>query len=172
METVDLTPDADDASEDSEREEKKSHRGVRDAIRQFLLGLPLGLRVVFVLPLYCVGWVLLQLLGMAGGALLPVLAHTILGWLLLAGVVLGSVALLLKTLFPDIPLKEILTPKRVGGILIGVAVVYVVCAMLSAISPEAAKWISWIKFIGALLVALIAFYKIEQKLRKRKEAKA
>ena len=171
VETVDMSPDADDASEDSESEEKKTHRGIRDIIRQFLLGLPLGLRAVLVLPVYCVGWVLLQLFGMIGGAVLPVLAHTILGWLLLAAVVLGSVALLLKTIFPDIPLKEMLTPKRIGGILIGVAAVYLLCALLSAVSTEAAKWISWVKFIGSLLVATVAFARIERKLRKRKEAK-
>ena len=172
VETMDMSPEADDASEDSESEEKKTHRGIRDILRQFLLGLPLGLRAVLVLPVYCIGWVLLQIFGMIGGAVLPVLAHTILGWLLLAAVVLGSVALLLKTIFPDIPLKEMLTPKRIGGILIGVAGVYLLCALLSAVSAEAAKWIAWIKAIGGLGVASLAVYRINKAIEKRRQKAA
>ncbi len=173
VESFDPAPDADDASEDTDNEEKKNYRGVRDILRQWMLGLPLGIRAVLVLPLYCVGWVILQLLGLLGGALLPGLAHTIVGWLLLFGIVLGSAALLLKTVFPDIPLKKLLTPKRIGGMFIGVGVVWVLCTLISAISPEAAKWLGWLKFGGGLLVAGLSVFRIQKKvLSKKKQSEA
>ena len=159
VETIDLDADLDSSTEESESEEKKTRRGVRDIIRQWILGLPLAVRAVLVLPIYAVGWALIQLGSLAAGALASTVGGTIISWLLLAAVVIGGAALLLKTIFPDIPLRKILTPKRVGGMIIGVGIVYLICAAVSALSPEAAKWISWIKFFGGLTVCALAVYR-------------
>ncbi len=165
VQTVEFAPDSstDDAGE-AESEDKKTRR-VRDMIRERLLRLPLAVRAVFVLPVYCAGWLIMQLLGLAAGTVLPAIGSTVLGWLAMTLVVIAAAALLLKAVFPDVPLKEILRPKHIAWTAAAVAIVYVVCAVLSAYSEDAARWIKIIKFAGCLLTAVLAYCAIERKFR-------
>ncbi len=164
VEVVQLAPDDADASEDAESEEKKTRR-LRDIARERILRLPLLVRAVFVLPAYCAGWVVLQLLGLAAGTVLPPVISAVAGWLIMTLVVIAASALLIKAVFPDIPLKEILKPKHIAWTAAAVAAVYVICAAVSAFSEDAAGWINLIKFCGCLLTAILAYCAFERKLR-------
>ena len=87
--------------------------------------LPLAVRGAVVLPLYGIGAAVTHLFGaFFSGVMAPVLA-SILKWVIFAAVIWGAIVIVLKLLFPDIPLKKLLSPKLFLYVLLGVAAVQI-----------------------------------------------
>lgn len=127
---LNLEEDAISEKEDYASETKKSNR-FADRLRNRLLSLPQAVRVIFVLPLWALGWVITAFGSLIwGGVFSPALGF-IASWLLSVAVFVGLFALTAKLLFPNIPFKKILTKKNIYP-LIGVAFLVV---SLDAILP-------------------------------------
>lgn len=96
-------------------EEKRS---LRDRMREWLTGLPLAVRIVFILPLWGIGfgiiWLISFLVGLMG---IPVLGP-IIKFLIGAAIVLGLILLAEKLLFPEIPLKKLLSKHNLRALIL------------------------------------------------------
>lgn len=123
---------------------------------------------IIMAPIYLAGMGILKLVEfLLAGLSVPILG-TLIRWLLFTCVVLGTLAIGLKTAFPDIPLKKLLSPKRIVTVVIGTTAVSIICAVLPAFGEDAATWAGWIRLIcGALIVAPMAFAIFKFKNRKR-----
>lgn len=90
--------------------EKKER--LRDRLRRFFLAQPSVLRGFLLLPFWAMGKALPALLHLSLSALGPIL-QPIFGVLLNAALLFGLFALVFKLLFPDVPLKKLLTKRNV-----------------------------------------------------------
>jgi hypothetical protein len=112
------------AAEAASAEPAKKER-LRDKLRRLFLGQPSVVRGIVLLPFWAVGKVLITLFSLLFTALSPVL-KIILGVLLNALLLFGLFLLVLKLLFPNLRLRDLLTKRNIillsiGSILLSVA---------------------------------------------------
>lgn len=100
--------DGDTADMETERQ-----RGPAAKVRQWILGLPAGVRMLVCVPLWCLGWVLLTGLSTFwAGAVTPLLAR-VLGWVCLAVILLAVLAVSVKAAFPRVPLRKLISFQNI-----------------------------------------------------------
>ena len=147
----DIAPDEDDGG-CVEDEEKR--RGWKAALRSRILRLPLAVRACVCLPLWAVGWLLLSALTALWGGVLSPLLGDVLTWVAIAAIVLACLLGVVKTAFPDVPVKKILNRRTVLLVLAGV----VLCAGLDVLLPDVWEGYetvrAWFRFAGS--TALLA----------------
>lgn len=169
-EEEDPDPDTDGSGDDPEEEEEEKKRSIKDALREMILRVPAGIRGVVFLPLWVIGWLLINGVTALWGAVLSPVMSTVLGWVCIAGVILLCLAGVIKTAFPNIPLKKILSKKTIIGVLAGV----VLCAAADLILPMVwggyERLQSIARFAGASAVLGGVSIPFFIKNRKRKEA--
>ncbi len=85
---------------------------LRDKLRRLFLSLPSVVRGVVLLPFWAIGKVLIALLSLLFTALSPVL-QVILGVLLNALLLFGLFLIVLKLLFPNLRLRDLLTKRNI-----------------------------------------------------------
>ncbi len=112
--------DGDEDEEDDQEEEEETGEsvGLRAALRQRILQLPLAVRVFVLVPLWAIGWAIWTVAGGLWTMLLGPIAGKALSWLFLLAALLGAAALGLKAVFPDMPLKKIFNKKSLLGLLL------------------------------------------------------
>ena len=97
-------------------QERRSKSGF---LRRGIASLPLGIRAWVCVPLWCIGWAVLELCQLLCGAVLTPVGGMIFAWLLAAAMVFGVLCLVAKAMFPGVPLKKLLKPRHflwvVGG---------------------------------------------------------
>jgi len=91
---------------------EESRKGVAARIREWILRLPVAVRMLVAVPLWGVGSLLLSALSILWMATGPILSR-LLGWGALALVLLAVFGLSVKAAFPDVPLRKILRPGNV-----------------------------------------------------------
>ncbi len=106
------------SSEEDEEEQTGESQGIRAALRQRILQLPMAVRVFVLLPLWAVGWVIWTVATGLWTMLLGPVAGKAVGWLFLLAALLGAAALGIKTVFPNVPLKKIFNKKSLLGLLL------------------------------------------------------
>lgn len=166
-EEEDPEPDTDGgAGSDPEEEEKAEKRSIKDALREMILRVPVGIRGVVFLPLWVIGWLVINGVTALWGAVLSPVMSTALGWVCIAGVILLCLVGVVKTAFPNLPVKKILNRKTIIGVLAGV----VVCAAADLFLPMV--WSGYeslqsiLRFAGAtavLCVVSIPFFTKKKK---------
>lgn len=126
---------------------------------------------VLMAPIYFAGLGILKLIEfLLAGVASPLLAM-LLRWVFLALLAVGVLAAGLKYAFPDIPLRELLSPQRALVAVGGVTAISIICQILPIFGVAAAVWAERIQAIGvAILIAAIAFFVI--KIRKRRKSAA
>lgn len=166
-----LTEEEEDVNPEADEEQEEEKTGFRAMFRRRLLSAPLAVRLCVLLPLWLVGWAVSSLISLLFGSLVSPLLGTLLRWTLIAAAVFGIVALICRIFFPDIPLKEIFTKKRILGILAGAAALAVADHLLQW--ADAARGTLFIlRFCGSL--ALVAIFTVpliikENRIRREKE---
>ena len=114
--------DGDEEDEESQEEEEEIESeaiGLLARLRLKLLQLPLAVRVFVLVPLWAIGWAIWTVAGGLWTMLLGPIAGKAVSWLFLLAALLGAVALGLKTVFPDLPLKKIVNKKSILGLVLG-----------------------------------------------------
>ncbi len=146
----------DDALESAPEAEKHKakKKSVRTSVKEKLSALPAAVRVGVVLPLYILGSVLSSILGGIFSATLAPVLGFILKWLLVALVVFLAGGLVLKAIFPDIPLSRLLTLKNFIRTLIGVAVIAAADKLLPMVFSEYRQWADFVKICLGLIVII------------------
>ena len=127
----------DDGAGAGEDESKKTrgHGGVRAALRQRMLRLPLAVRLLVILPLWALGSVILAAAGAAWPLLSPALGRAA-GFALTLLLLAGAFLLAAKAAFPDLPLKKIANRRTAVLLLLGAAAMSVADAILPAVWEE------------------------------------
>ena len=166
-----VTDVADNAGGETAAAEKKRESGLRAKLRQAILRLPVGVRALVGVPLWCVGWIVLTGLGTLWSAVLSPVAGTLAGWLCLAAVLIGVFALTAKAMFPDLPMKKILCKRNVLGIVIGVCVLGLADTLLPHVWDGYERFADAVRLTGSFLTVLIAVWAMAAKeLRRRRKA--
>ena len=138
--------------DETEDEEKKKSGGIRDSLRRLILRIPAGVRAVFLVPLWAIGWGLISGFGAMWSAFLSPLVGTAATWLAAAAVILAVIAAGVKALFPEIPLKKILSKKTVIGVCSSVLLLALADAVVPLFVPEYAAVRSWVRFAGLTVI--------------------
>ena len=167
---MDISSD-DEAEEEQETQEENTEKpGFFARIRAYILRLPLFVRVAIGLPLWALGWLVTQAFAALWKLFLAPAAGHILTFLLTALVLLAVMTLLVKTVFPDLPLKEILSRPNILIVLIACAVFCVFNIVMGQQDDSFARWEPLIRFgEGAFILLLIL---VRMVFRKRKFAPA
>ena len=93
-------------------------------------------------------------------------------WALAAAVMLALLLVMLKIVFPDMPLKKIFNKKSILTALIGIAAVGVLDAALRFFLPERKTAAELLRFFGTLTVfTLSAIPMISAEVKRRREIK-
>ena len=108
-------------------DEKKSFK---DVVKGFVYRIPVPIRAILCLPLWAIGWLIINALtGLWSHVLTPVFS-TIGDWILTALFILLAVLVGAKAVFPDLPIKKILNRKTILGTIIGVALLAIIDKVL------------------------------------------
>lgn len=124
--------DDDDAGpEQDESEETRRRGGLRMILRMRILQLPLIVRLLILLPLWAVGTILIAASGTAWSLLSPVLGKAA-GFALLSALLIGAFAIAAKAVFPDLPVKKLLSRRSFVALILGAALLSLLDAILGA----------------------------------------
>lgn len=152
--TADTGPDDDDASTaEEENEEKLSLRG---KIRRRILRMPQAVRAIIGVPLWGIGWGITSLLSLLWSAVLSPVFAVVLKWVVAAALLLLVVALTLKAVFPDIPLKKLLNKRNFLTVFIGMGVLGATDTVLCHLIPDKGYISLAVKIIGSLCIMAAA----------------
>lgn len=166
--------DDDDAGlEADESEETRRRGGIRAVLRARILRLPLIVRLLVILPMWALGSAILAACGAAWTLLQPVLGK-IAGFALMLALLVGTFLLAAKAVFPDLPVKKLLSRRNLVALLLGAAGLGVVDAALPAVwdgYEQVKDIVLSAGFFIALSCAAVPFALREQK-RRLSDAKA
>lgn len=151
----DASPDDDgDASTpDEEGEEKLSFRG---RLRRRILRLPLTVRALVGVPLWGIGWGITSLLSLLWSAILSPVFAVVLKWIFAAALLLLAVMLTVKAVFPDIPLKKLLTKRNFLTVFIGMGALAAADTVLGIAIPDKEYVSLIVKAVGSIGVMALA----------------
>ena len=165
--------DDDDAGlDEDESEETRRRGGVRAVLRQRILQLPLFVRLFVILPMWALGSALLAAGGAAWTLLQPVLGK-IAGFAVMLALLAGTFLLAAKAVFPDLPLKKLLSRRNLVALVLGAAGLTAADAVLDVAWMEYAQWKNVVLSAGlflALSCAAVPFFLREQKRRLQQNA--
>ena len=113
--------------DDAENEDgEEAAPGLRARMRQRILALPIGIRLVFVLPFWALGYGITAAATALWSAVLSPLLSSALTWVVLIALLVGAFGMTAKAIFPDMPWRKIFNKRSIlaiilGGLLLGAA---------------------------------------------------
>jgi len=165
--SLDGAEDDDAGAVEDESEEKSRRGGVRAVLRQRILRLPMVVRLLVILPLWALGTVILAAAGAAWPLLSPVMGK-IAGFALMLALLIGAFVLAAKAVFPDLPLKKLLSRRSLVALFLGAAAMSLADAILGAAwadYEQAKNIVLSAGFFLTLSCAAVPFALREQKRR-------
>ena len=163
----DMATDEDAVQEDEEKQ-KTTAKGT---FKEWILGLPIMVRAVFVLPAWLIGTGIMAAGEFLFTALSP-FAHWILSFLLLALVIAAAFTITAKAMFPDLPLRKILNKHSIKWIVIVSIVAFAADLMLGVLWVEYTRYKTLV-IAGLILLSLgslMLWFSRREKRRREKEA--
>ncbi len=165
--SLDGAEDDDAGVAEDESEETRRRGGMRAVLRQRILQLPLVVRLLVILPLWALGTVIGAAAGAAWPLLSPVLGK-IAGFALMLVLLIGAFVAAAKAVFPDLPVKKLLSRRSLVALVIGAAALSLADAILGTVWAEyeqAKNVVLSAGFFVALSCAAVPFALREQKRR-------
>ena len=153
--------------DDTEDEEEKKKPGLKAAIRNKLLSLPLAVRTLLLVPMWAIGTGIIFLLGGLWSVLSPALGK-LLGAVALAALVYGIIALGLKALFPNMPIKKLINRKTLPAVCIAGAVAAALDVILPLLIADYSNIRSVVQTVLMTVVAGIAIVSLSAIFSRRK----
>lgn len=153
--------------DDTEDEEEKKKPGLKAAIRNKLLSLPLAVRTLLLVPMWAIGTGIIFLLGGLWSVLSPALGK-VLGAVALAALVYGIIALGLKALFPNMPIKKLINRKTLPAVCIAGAVAAALDVILPLLIADYSNIRSVVQTVLMTVVAGIAIVSISVLISRKK----
>ena len=137
-------------------------------LRRRLLALPLGVRALFVIPLWALGWGVTELAALLWQAVLTPIGGSVASWLLTAVLAVGAFALTAKAMCPDLPLKKLLRPRNILIIAGGVLCLGLIDTLLPLFWEDYPPIGQWLRLIAAALMIAAGCLSL-RKLHHKKE---
>ncbi|MBQ5568314.1 MAG: hypothetical protein IIT41_03615 [Oscillospiraceae bacterium] len=153
--------------DDTEDEEEKKKPGLKATIRNKLLSLPLAVRALLLVPMWAIGTGIIFLLGGLWSVLSPALGK-VLGAVALAALVYGIIALGLKALFPNMPIKKLINRKTLPAVCIAGAVAAALDVILPLLFADYSNIRSVVQTVLMTVVAGIAIVSLSAIFSRRK----
>ena len=150
-------------------EEKKT---LKQRIKERIQSMPAAVRTVVVLPLYYVGTVVTKLAGAAFSTVMAPVLAALLKWVVLALVIFAGVAVALKAIFPDIPLKKLLRPRNFLYVLLSVVVIALIDKAMPLIFSDYRKWADTVAFALGLIAVIIIVVPTAVSIARKRRAKS
>ena len=164
--------DGDSSAETQVQLQNEEESGVRAVVRQRILQLPYAVRLLVVLPLWCLGWLILTGATALWSAVLTPVLGKVLGWVCLLGALLGAFLLAAKTIFPDLPIRKILNKRSVLGLVIGAVVLALADICIPLFWADYTRIESIVRAGGILLVLGTVTLSFARRERKRRRGRA
>ncbi len=146
------------------KEPEFKERTWQNKVRAFILSLPKALRGLLGVPMQLLGSFIIKLINTALKGILTPLAARVVSWVLVALLTAGVIIGVLKFLFPDKKLKELITKKNVGMFFLLIVLVPVFMELTPQIwqslpgHEELAQFI-----IGAVIMAVFLYFLLREK---------
>ena len=170
VEHMDSSPDAlGSQDDDQDGEEKKGQPARSGVVREFILGLPIAVRAVVVLPLWVLGVLVMQAGSLLFAGLSPIWS-ALLGFVLLFAVLLAAFTLTAKAIFPDLPLKKILNRHTIKWVFAASVLAFLADWLAGALWADYARFRYIVKGVLLLIglgVPVFVFVKREKRRRKK-----
>ncbi len=162
---------ADGGAEEEEGEEE-TKRGLTGAVRRLVLSAPAGVRAVVAVPLWALGTAVIALVSSLWSAVLSPVASTVLSWLAFAALAVLIFALAVKTVFPDLPLKKIVSKRSVLTIVLLCFLFGVVDCVLPFFWDDYETLSRLLKLFGSLICTgvPVAFFVRRRRRKLKKQA--
>ena len=142
-------------------------RSLRERIRAWLMRQPIGVRLLLLLPVWAIFcgaiWGVAALTGVIQIPLLGVLIKGLIGAVAAFGLVLAAQ----KAIFPDMPLKELLSKRNLTGLIITAAVI-AIGASVGGLLRKDLPWLS-AAIVGAAGLLYVLFFLLFVKKSEKKE---
>ena len=177
METLnaEVDPDGSDTGDENpaadEEEEEKKKGGVRQKTREFVMRLPLAVRACVAVPLWCVGWVLISAFSLLWTGILSPVGAAIAKWIVIALMILAALAITVKTVFPNTPLKKIFNKRSLLWVLGGSTLFCIADLVLQRFYPDMPRLFDIARTVASaalLAAAVIPVLKHEKKARDKR----
>ncbi len=139
IEYVNADEDDSDGAMQEEKKETEKRQGAAGVFREWILGLPLYVRAVFILPQWFIGNLVIAAGSFLFAGLSPIL-NWALGFVLIALVIAAAFTVSVKAMFPDLPLRKIINRHSVKWILIASAAVFLADLVLGVFWPGYARF--------------------------------
>ncbi len=130
--------DDDAGAQEGENGESRRRSGACAVLRERILRLPLLVRLLVILPLWALGSAILAAAGALWTVFSPVVGRTAFFALVLA-LLLGAAAMAAKAVFPDLPLKKLLSRRGLAALVLGAAGLSAADAVLGAAWADYAR---------------------------------
>ena len=167
---MDISSD-DEAEEEQEvQEENEEKPGFFARIRAYILRLPLFVRVAIGLPLWASGWLVTQAFSALWKLFLAPVAERLLTFLIMAAILMIVAAVVLKLIFPDLSLQEILSKPNILIVLIGITICCVLNFVLDQTVPDFAAREGLIRFFEGLFILIVLVLRMALKRRQKLNA--
>ena len=140
-------------AEEAERHKPRKKKA-SEAIKEKIQALPAAVRITVVLPLYILGTIITKLLGAFFSTVMAPVLAAVLKWAILALVLWLAAGLVLKAIFPDIPLSKLLTLKNLLYCFIGVVCLALLDKCMPLIFADYKKWMDAFKFAVGLIIII------------------
>lgn len=151
---------------DEHSQKKKSSFKIKS--RQLLNTLPLPIRIIFLLPLWSLGWLLMLLLRPIWENLLSGVLSQTSYWIILAAIIFIIIVISALIYFPGLPLAKLFNKKTISLILILIIGLFITDKILSLSYPAYRDFKHLIKATGSIAIVIISLAYIHFKTRKLK----
>ena len=152
---------------DTEVAEEK--RTLKDRLKALLIKMPIGLRIALLLPMWAVGYAILWAFSALGTLIGVPIIGDVIKFIIGALVIFGLVLLGLKLIFPDTPVKELVSKKNI----IALAVCAGVIALAGALGGRLWKdtpYVTVLIDLGAAALYLLFFVLFVRKKKAERSA--
>ena len=149
-----ISNDDDDEGENIGLTEDKQ-KSARASLRKRFLMLPVTLRALMGVPVWCIGRVVMAFFGAAWGSLIHPALLIALKYVCIAGLILAALLVTVKAVCPDVPVKKILDNRNVFSAVICTALFGLAGSMMQIFCPEGMK--AYRVFESVIILAALTF---------------
>lgn len=166
-----IVSDVDQDAGATDEEKQTQKKTAKEALGDWILGLPYAVRVLVVLPMWIIGTLVVGGVQLLITAFSPVL-NWVISFALIALVLTAAFTLTAKAMFPDLPIGKILNRHTFKWILIASVVAFAADLILGIFWVEYTRY-KMLVIGGILLIALgslTIWFSRREKIRREKEA--
>ena len=162
--------DDDSGDDDAARTGEDRKKGLRARFKERVMAMPYYLRACLVLPLWCLGWLILSAAGLTWEPVLSPVLSLLLNCLCVGGIIAAALIMTVKAAFPDMPVKKILNRRSLSTVFVGTLFFGTAGALMQIFLPEYERFrdiAEGLIILTVLAAAAVPLLRKEAKRRRR-----